>query len=294
MLFEVNNINKSFGKNEVLKDVSFSLLPGTITGIVGRNGSGKTTLLKILCGIYLADSGEFTLDKKKLSEDAKLISHIGFLPDRFDYFNYYKAKDVPEFYKIIYKNFDSDYFFCELNKNEIDPNQTIRNFSKGQKNLLGLITILATKADIILVDEVLDGMDVLNKKLILSYILDAKDAGRTVLASSHDLDHLTGICEEILYLSKDGRLKNTSVDTKNIKKIQIVVKDKLPKDLLDNSVLVSSLGRVNIILINASEDLLDHMLANDEIVQYDILNLKIEDYFYMEQGGEIWKILRKC
>lgn len=294
MLFEVNNINKSFGKNEVLKDVSFSLLPGTITGIVGRNGSGKTTLLKILCGIYLADSGEFTLDKKKLSEDAKLISHIGFLPDRFDYFNYYKAKDVPEFYKIIYENFDSDYFFCELNKNEIDPNQTIRNFSKGQKNLLGLITILATKADIILVDEVLDGMDVLNKKLILSYILDAKDAGRTVLASSHDLDHLTGICEEILYLSKDGRLKNTSVDTKNIKKIQIVVKDKLPKDLLDNSVLVSSLGRVNIILINASEDLLDHMLANDEIVQYDILNLKIEDYFYMEQGGEIWKILRRC
>lgn len=287
MLFEVNNINKSFGKNEVLKDVSFSLLPGTITGIVGRNGSGKTTLLKILCGIYLADSGEFTLDKKKLSEDAKLISHIGFLPDRFDYFNYYKAKDVPEFYKIIYENFDSDYFFCELNKNEIDPNQTIRNFSKGQKNLLGLITILATKADIILVDEVLDGMDVLNKKLILSYILDAKDAGRTVLASSHDLDHLTGICEEILYLSKDGSLKNTSVDTKNIKKIQIVVKDKLPKDLLDNSVLVSSLGRVNIILINASEDLLDHMLANDEIVQYDILNLKIEDYFYMEQGGEI-------
>ena len=152
---------------------------------------------------------------------------------------------------------------------------------------MGLITILATKADIILVDEVLDGMDVLNKKLILSYILDAKDAGRTVLASSHDLDHLTGICEDILYLSKDGRLKNTSVDTKNIKKIQIVVKDKLPKDLLDNSVLVSSLGRVNIILINASEDLLDHMLANDEIVQYDILNLKIEDYFYMEQGGEI-------
>lgn len=287
MLFKVDNISKSFGQNQVLKDVSFSLLPGTITGIVGRNGSGKTTLLKILCGIYLADSGEFTLDKKKLSEDAKLISHIGFLPDRFDYFNYYKAKDVPEFYKIIYENFDSDYFFCELNKNEIDPNQTIRNFSKGQKNLLGLITILATKADIILVDEVLDGMDVLNKKLILSYILDAKDAGRTVLASSHDLDHLTGICEEILYLSKDGSLKNTSVDTKNIKKIQIVVKDKLPKDLLDNSVLVSSLGRVNIILINASEDLLDHMLANDEIVQYDILNLKIEDYFYMEQGGEI-------
>lgn len=287
MLFEVNNISKAFGKNQVLKDVSFVLRPGTITGIVGRNGSGKTTLLKILCGIYMADAGEFTLDKKKLSENPKLVKHIGFLPDRFDYFSFYKAKDLPEFYKISYEDFDSDYFFTEINKNEIDPNQNIRNLSKGQKNLLGLITILASKADILLVDEVLDGMDVLNKKLILSYILDDKEEGRTVLASSHDLDHLTGVCEEILYLSKDGKLKNTSLDTQNIRKVQVVVKDKLPQALADNSVLVSSLGRVKVILIKASDKLLSEYLSDDEIVQYDMLDLKIEDYFYMEQGGEI-------
>ena len=111
MLFKVDNISKSFGQNQVLKDVSFDLVPGTITGIVGRNGSGKTTLLKILCGIYKADSGEFTLDGKKLENNPEIISHIGFLPDRFDYFSFYKAKDVPDFYKVIYENFDSDYFF---------------------------------------------------------------------------------------------------------------------------------------------------------------------------------------
>ncbi|MCW6700751.1 ATP-binding cassette domain-containing protein [Anaerococcus sp. NML200537] len=255
--------------------------------MVGRNGSGKTTLLKILCGIYRADSGKFSLDGKELADDPKLISHIGFLPDRFDYFSFYKAKDVPDFYKIIYEKFDSDYFFCQLNKNEIDPNQTIRNFSKGQKNLLGLITILASGADIILVDEVLDGMDVLNKKLILSYLLDAKEAGRTVLASSHELDYLAGICEEILYLSKDGKLKNTSQDTKNIRKVQVVVKDKLPQTLADNAVIISSLGRVKVILIKADDKLLSEYLSDDQIVQYDILGLNIEDYFYMEAGGKI-------
>lgn len=130
-------------------------------------------------------------------------------------------------------------------------------------------------------------MDVLNKKLILSYILDAKEEGRTVLASSHDLDHLTGICEEILYLSKDGKLKNTSVDTKNIRKVQVVVKDKLPQALADNSVLVSSLGRVKVILIKADDKVLSEYLSDDGIVQYDMLDLKIEDYFYMEAGGEI-------
>ena len=287
MMFKVKNISKSFGKNQVLKNVSFDLAPGTITGIVGRNGSGKTTLLKILCGIYKADSGEFTIDEKRLENNPEMISHIGFLPDRFDYFSFYKTKDIPDFYKVIYENFDTDYFFCQLNKNEIDPNQNIRNFSKGQKNLLGLITILASKADVLLIDEVLDGMDVLNKKQIISYILDAKDAGRTVLASSHDLDHLTGICENILYLSKDGLLKNTSIDNKNIKKVQVVVKEKLPKELADKAVVISTIGRVNVILIKADDQILSHYLSNDEIVQYDMLNLKIEDYFYMEQGGEI-------
>ena len=287
MMFKVKNISKSFGKNQVLKNVSFDLAPGTITGIVGRNGSGKTTLLKILCGIYKSDSGEFTIDEKRLENNPEMISHIGFLPDRFDYFSFYKAKDIPDFYKVIYEDFDTDYFFCQLNKNEIDPNQNIRNFSKGQKNLLGLITILASRADVLLIDEVLDGMDVLNKKQIISYILDAKDAGRTVLASSHDLDHLTGICENILYLSKDGLLKNTSLDNKNIKKVQVVVKEKLPKELADKAVVISTIGRVNIILIKADDQLLSHYLSNDEIVQYDMLNLKIEDYFYMEQGGEI-------
>ena len=101
------------------------------------------------------------------------------------------------------------------------------------------------------------------------------------------MDHLTGICEEILYLSKDGRLKNTSVDTKNIRKVQVVVKDKLPQALADNSVLVSSLGRVKVILIKADDKVLSEYLSDDGIVQYDMLDLKIEDYFYMEAGGEI-------
>ena len=77
------------------------------------------------------------------------------------------------------------------------------------------------------------------------------------------------------------------MDTKNIKKIQVVVKDKLPQALADNSVLVSSLGRVKVILIKADDKLLSEYLSDDGIVQYDMLDLKIEDYFYMEQGGEI-------
>lgn len=286
MILRATNIEKSFGQKKVLDRVSFDLKKGTINGLVGRNGAGKTTLLKILSGIYKEDSGDFEIFGKKLKDDPRVITHIAFLPDRFDYFNYYKAKDIPDFYRVIYEDFDIDYFFKELNKNKIDPNETIRNFSKGVKNLIGLITVLASRAEILLLDEVLDGMDVINKKLITSYILDAKEAGRTILASSHELDILTGICENIIYLTRDGRLRTADLEESNIKKVQLVVKDKLPKEMEQDAIILSSLGRVYIVLIKDRDQILDSYLSSPEIVQYDILNLKIEDYFYMEAGGK--------
>lgn len=284
MIVEVNNISKSFGSKKVLDEVSFGLEKGTINGLVGRNGSGKTSLLKILSGIYKQDSGSFMIMGESLNKKPDLIKHIGFLPDRFDYFNYYKAKDIPDFYRVIYEDFDIDYFFKKLNENSIDPNQNIRTLSKGSKNLIGLITILASKAELLFVDEILDGMDVLNKDLIISLLLDAKDRGRTILASSHELDILAGLCENIIYLSKDGRLKSANLSESNIKKVQIVVKDRLKDELRANVSVLSSLGRVHVVLVD--ESLLKSYLSSPEIVQYDLLNLKIEDYFYLEKGGK--------
>ena len=287
MKIRANNISKSFGEKKVLDNISFGLEEGMIIGLVGRNGSGKTTLLKCLCGIYDCDGGGFFLDDKKLRDKPDLIANIAFLPDRFDYFNYYKIKDIGDFYSVIYKNFDSGFFFTELNKLKINPNLNLRSLSKGQKNITGLITILATKAKILLVDEILDGMDVLNKKLIMSYLLDAKDEGRSVFASSHELDQLSGLSDYIYYLTADGKLIDTSDKKINkLKKVQIVFKEEIAKDLKESLILVSSLGRVATFLVNDDDYRLEKMLARDDIAQYDLLSPKIEDYFYLEAGGE--------
>lgn len=286
MIVEAINVNKSFDDNKVLDNVTFSLEEGIITGLVGRNGSGKTTLLKIIAGIYKEDSGKIKIDGKSLDINPRTIENLAYLPDRFDYFNYYKIDQLPEYYKILYPTFDKDFFNDEIAKFSYNPKANIRNLSKGEKNLLGLICVLVSNAKVILVDEVLDGMDILNRRRIIEYLLDAKDKGCAVFASSHELSDLSGICDEIYYLSKEGVLNKTHDDEKlSLNKLQVVVKDKLPENIRNKSVIISNIGRVYTILIDAKGEFLDELLADSDIVQYDKLEVKVEDYFYLEEGA---------
>ena len=293
MIVEAINVNKSFDDNKVLDNVTFSLEEGIITGLVGRNGSGKTTLLKIIAGIYKEDSGKIKIDGKSLGINPRTIENLAYLPDRFDYFNYYKIDQLPEYYEILYPTFDKDFFNEEIGKFSYNPKANIRNLSKGEKNLLGLICALASNAKVILVDEVLDGMDILNRRRIIEYLLDAKDKGCAVFASSHELSDLSGICDEIYYLSKEGVLNKTHDDEKlSLNKLQVVVKDKLPENIRNKSVIISNIGRVYTILIDTKGEFLDELLADSDIVQYDKLEVKVEDYFYLEEGAIKWVILK--
>ena len=284
MIVEVMSLYKSFGKNKVLEDVNFSLDDGKIYALVGRNGSGKTTLLKIMADIYQKDLGKINIYGKSFKEDKHIIENIAYLPDRFDYFDYSSVEKMLGYYQDIYPKFDKRFVIKELEKNNIDIKKNLRSFSKGYKNLIGLLAVIGTNAKLVLLDEILDGMDVLNKELILSYILDMKDFGRTVLASSHELEELAKIADETLYISKNGKLTNLYQNKEKFVKLQVVVKDKLDPKILERAVLRFNLGRVYTILIENKENLLENIKKNETVVQFDILDPKIEDYFYWEKG----------
>ena len=284
MVVEVMSLYKSFGKNKVLEDVNFSLDEGKIYALVGRNGSGKTTLLKIMADIYQKDLGKINIFGKSFKEDKHIIENIAYLPDRFDYFDYSSVEKMLGYYEVIYPNFDKRFVLKELEKNNIDIKKNLRSFSKGYKNLIGLLAVIGTNAKIVLLDEILDGMDVLNKEIILSYILDLKDFGRSVLASSHELEELAKVADETLYLSKNGKLTNLQKNKEKFVKLQIVVKDELDPKILDRAVLRFKLGRVYTILIENRENLMDMIKNNESVVQFDILDPKIEDNFYWEKG----------
>lgn len=201
-MLQINDIHKSYGEKHVLNGISFSVEKGKVTSLIGRNGSGKTTMLEILSRIISQDGGFISIDDKKIDEDITLQQNIAFLPDRFDLFKYSNALRIMEFYEIIYPHFDREFVKTELTKLRISPKRDVRNLSKGQSALLGLVIILATGADYILLDEILDGIDVVNRRKVIEYVLDATAAGRAVLISSHSLDELESISDTAIYLSR--------------------------------------------------------------------------------------------
>ena len=287
MILTSKDISKVFDGKLILDNINFTLKTGEITGLVGRNGSGKTTLLKILSKILDPISGTVLVDDVDLFKNPKLIENIAYLPDSFDFFIYDTGNKAMDYYEIIYPKFNRKFVEEEAKKINIPLDQTIRSLSKGQSTLLGLLIILGTKANILLIDEALDGMDVINKELVLQYLIVAAENDHAILISSHQLDELQGITDNILYLSIDGKVENIKDNRdKSLNKVQIVVSESIPEDILKDSLLRFQLGRVYTVLMEGPEEEILHKLIRKEIVQFDILPLKLEDYFYWEKEKE--------
>lgn len=283
-MLQINDIHKSYGEKHVLNGISFSVEKGKVTSLIGRNGSGKTTMLEILSRIISQDGGFISIDDKKIDEDITLQQNIAFLPDRFDLFKYSNALRIMEFYEIIYPHFDREFVKTELTKLRISPKMDVRNLSKGQSALLGLVVILATGADYILLDEILDGIDVVNRRKVIEYVLDATAAGRAVLISSHSLDELESISDTAIYISLDGSLQ--AVDQSlNLNKFQIVLKETLKKEDREKLFITGEIGRVITILTEDSFEEVQKKLKT-EIIQHDIIPVKYEDVFYYESIKE--------
>ena len=287
MILKAENLSMAYDKKLVIDDISFKLNTGEITALVGRNGSGKTTILKILSQILDSQSGDVIIDNKSLSSNPEMKVNYAYLPDRFDFFSYDTGIQAMEFYKIIYPEFDKEFVIREAEKLGLSLKNNIRTLSKGNKALLGLLIVLGTNAKFLFLDEVLDGMDVLNKEKIIGYIIDAQAKGRAILISSHQLQELQGISDRVIYLSLDGKIKEVSNERESdIIKLQVVTKDELPKDIKEKAVIRQHIGRVYTILIK-DDNGWEEILNREEIVQYDKLPVHLEDLFYWEQGGEM-------
>lgn len=281
------NISIGFDKKQVLDDISISANEGQIVGLIGRNGSGKTTILKILSQVIDPDTGSLYLDDKDLKTNPQLKGKIAYLPDNFNYFPYTNINRIIDYYKAVYDGFDEEFARKEISDLGLSTKVNSRNFSKGQRSLLGTIITLATPAKYLLLDEVLDGMDVLNTKKILRYLILAQDHGRSVVISSHQLGEIESVADKVYYLSLDGKLAEKSEGAKDLLKYQIVVSDKLSDSLKKDLVVEKSIARVYTVLVKGEESYWQDRFQKEGIVQYDKLPVKLEDMFFYEKGARI-------
>ncbi|MDV2582824.1 ABC transporter ATP-binding protein [Alkalibacillus haloalkaliphilus] len=290
-MIEVKNVTKTIHKTEVLNDVQFNVRPGTITGVVGRNGAGKTTLLRMISGIIKPDQGDISVEGENVFQQPRVKQDIVFVPDSTDALKTYTVKEIVKFYKVVYPNFDEEYYYSLLDQFKFNKSGKIKKMSKGQKALFSLILAFSTNAKYILLDEPTDGLDVIIKKEILQFIAEQvahKDV--SIIISSHRLDELEKMADHIVVL-KDGSV-DSEVEMETLKeqykKVQVAYQGEFPQDILQNLEVLSQNGRVGVVLLDSDDEDGEAILQNYDPILYEELPLSLEDIFVAKLGGDLY------
>lgn len=215
MELTINNLQKKIDGIEILKNINFQILSGDSVALVGANGAGKTTLINCILSIYTKYSGDILLDGLNVRQEecSKKRKEVAFMLDTTGLFATLNAWDNIEFYDRIYNPRSSiaerksriDGIFKEISL-EGKEKQLVTKYSKGMKQRLAIGRTMVTKPRLIVLDEPYLGLDVEGKYFLTQYLLKLKQAGCTILLSSHDLTEIEKVCDKAIFI-KQGELK---------------------------------------------------------------------------------------
>ena len=202
-LLKISNLNKSFEKKEILKDVNISLPKGKIVGLLGKNGAGKTTLIKLINDLLTPTSGEILINGNKIGVESKKI--ISYLPERTYLNKQMKVSEVIEYFSDFYDNFDADKAKRLLKDLNLDINQRLTKMSKGMQEKVQLVLVMSRNADLYILDEPLGGVDPATRDYILDTILSNFNEGASVIISTHLISDIERILDEVIFID-DGKI----------------------------------------------------------------------------------------
>lgn len=202
-LIEIHDLNKKYGKKQVLKDVNLTLKSGQIIGLLGPNGSGKTTLIKILNGLLKDYQGEISINQQPIGIHSKKI--ISYLPDEPYFENWMTTSDALNLFVDMYEDFDLNKALSLMERMDIEKKIKIKELSKGMKEKFQLILVMSRKAKIYILDEPLGGIDPAARELILDTILNNYAEDALVLLSTHLIADIEKIFDEVIFI-KNGEI----------------------------------------------------------------------------------------
>jgi sodium transport system ATP-binding protein len=215
----VNDIHKSFGKVRAVRGVSFDAPDGKITGLLGPNGAGKSTTLRVLYTVLQPDQGSASIDGNDVvTNSLEARQRIGALPHGAGLYPHLTARENVAYYARL----------CGLDKNHIEErvegiielldigsfaDRRCKGFSQGQRTRVSLARALVHNPQNIILDEPSNGLDVMATRALRELILKLKDAGRCVLFSSHVMQEVAALCDDIIIIANGKVAIDGSADS---------------------------------------------------------------------------------
>lgn len=201
----VSNLSKSYPSFK-LRDVSFEITEGSITGFIGRNGAGKSTTLKCIMNTVHKDGGEvFFFGKPFAGNEREIKNRTGFITGGVDYYPGKKLKTITDVTKRFYDAWSDEDYRRYISAFGLDENKTPRQLSQGMRVKYSLALALSHNADLLILDEPTSGLDPVSREDLLETFLKLADEGKTVLFSTHVTSDLEKCASNIIYI-KDGAI----------------------------------------------------------------------------------------
>ncbi|MCD8480957.1 MAG: ABC transporter ATP-binding protein [Candidatus Cloacimonetes bacterium] len=212
--YEINKVSKNYGKFKALDEVSFTLPWGKIVGLLGKNGAGKSTLMRCMLG-YLKHEGKVSLDGFELQHrDHKVFNQVAFIPDVSGLDDRLTVKQTWNYVRNMNPHFNIERAERLMAKSSLPMNKKVAKLSKGMKTKLYLLLTLSLDVRYLLLDEPTLGLDIAFRKEFFNTILgEFFDEQRTIFISTHQVEEVEDILQEIIFIDKGRIILNEEVET---------------------------------------------------------------------------------
>jgi ABC-2 type transport system ATP-binding protein len=205
-IIETQRLTKSYGAHRGIVDLDLEVAQGEIFGFLGPNGAGKTTTMRVLLDLIRPTNGKaFVFGIESTVDPVAIHRRIGYLPGEFDLYDRLTGAQTIAYFGNLRGGVDRAYVADLIARLDLDPSRRFKEYSKGNKQKVGLVVALQHRPDLLILDEPTAGLDPLVQQTFFELVREAREDGRTIFLSSHIIDEVDRTCDRVAII-REGRL----------------------------------------------------------------------------------------
>ena len=287
-MIEIKNLEFKYDSTTVLKNIDLEFVANHIYGIVGANGAGKTTLLNCLGNIYYPNNGEILINGKTAVDNLEYLRGLFLLNDNTSYNNNSIVMLIKKIADLKSVDVDYSYLYQLLENLNFDKMVLISSMSKGNRKVAFIIAALALGTKTLILDEFLDGIDLVNRKKIKRELLNyCQNENVTIIISSHTMSDISDICDSVILLQENTVQSMMEIDDLRAKYVtyQIVLEKECSKEFFVelglNLVKYRSFGNIHWLCINNADEQVA-IINSLEFIDLKEVDISLEEVIYNE------------
>lgn len=212
-MVNIQGLQKSFGKFQALNGVAFTVEPGEVVGFIGPNGAGKSTTIRILLGIIKRDAGTAQIFGKDVWKDSlEIHKRISYVPGDVALWGNLTGGEIIDLFLKLHGGGDKEKRDDLIKRFELDPKKKAKSYSKGNRQKVGLIAALSVDSDLYIFDEPTSGLDPLMEAIFQEEVENIKQAGKSVLLSSHILSEVERLADKVVIIRQGEIVESGTLD----------------------------------------------------------------------------------